>query len=632
MSTQERETPAARIGLEQFFERHFLPHRLAGKPGRARFYRDAIVWLARAVDRPPTVADLTAENITRTAELIVAAGFSWHRAKSIRVCLLALLRHSERVGLTRGYRPTVRATPPPAPPRPAFLAEPPGPETLKQTFDDRVLVTFSQQHANTINGYRSAIETFDCFLGRYSRADDVRDDVLAVYREHLEAAGRSPSLFRCHKSRLTCVARNLEPERLADKRYRHALPPPPAGSLRELFEQQYNPQRLLGCSSKGSRDYRRTLRLLYTFKGKVDIGPGELCDALAAEFLFWLTERGMAAVTVNNHRGRLFALWRFASERGLVAVEPKVRKLPETLDVPDAWTEEEMRRISAAPLAIEWHGKQIGGIPVGDYLHALLLVAYWTALRRGSLFKIRREAIDLATGWMHVGGQAMKNRRGKRYRLGPDALAAIQRIWEPRREFLFPQPQIQRFDRYLRRVIAAAGVAPSSRVCMTLMHKVRRTVATIVTIKRGLAAASEMLGHSGIEITKRYVDPSKIPGQDATEFLAVLVPDKAPGPLAKARGLLAAGDAESAAWAARVALERWLRDRCQATGCRPGGGGQGLVAHARALVERDELPAAAFASIRRIAKTMHRAAHGHPVDGGRVGELLSTLEGVFAEK
>ena len=37
------------IDLRVFFERRFAPHRLSDRPARARFYFDAITWLARTI-------------------------------------------------------------------------------------------------------------------------------------------------------------------------------------------------------------------------------------------------------------------------------------------------------------------------------------------------------------------------------------------------------------------------------------------------------------------------------------------------------------------------------------------------------------------------------------------------------
>src|SRR5690606_9377990 len=113
----------------------------------------------------------------------------------------------------------------------------------------------------------------------------------------------------------------------------------------------------------------------------------------------------------------------------------------------------------------------------------------------------------------------------------------------------------------------------SSRRTLNQFHKLRRSVATITAVNRGLAAASELLGHSSIEVTRRYVDPSRLPGSDFTEVLPVLTaaPDRPVasaaehadtwGPLeylSEARTLAAAGHLAAAAVTARIAFERGL--------------------------------------------------------------------------
>ncbi len=486
--------------------------------------------------------------------------------------------------------------------------------------------------------YREATDWLFRVLGRPPLITDLtKENVALVSRaidEHGFSQHRSLRLrnalrnIAAHAHRLGLLAEPVSPTH-------NKLPPLPETlptTVRGFFQQVYRPQR--NVSGLNLRDMRTTMRRLDQFAGDVELS--QLTDELAADFFAWLKDRKLQAPTINRYRAHLFSIWRMAAEHGLVGTRPRVRKLPVALDEPDAWSEEEIGRIIDAPLTMRWglssgKGQQVSGIDRGRYFHAILLVVYWTGLRAGTLLKLKRQDCDLETGWLSARGKDMKNRRGKRYRLGPDAIEAVRQIWLPERELLFPWPHRPYwFHQQIRRIMEAAGVT-SSRATMTRLHKLRRTFATLIAAKKGVAAASEMLGHSNLDVTLRYIDPNKMPGNDMTEVLPRLSGQRSTH-LAEPRELLAGGYSVAAAMTARAELERWLRDRCQARGCHPSNGGQGLHAHARALVDVGELPPAAFVEIRRIAKTVNRAAHGHRVDGRQVENVLAVLDGIFCAK
>jgi integrase len=261
---------------------------------------------------------------------------------------------------------------------------------------------------------------------------------------------------------------------------------------------------------------------LYSHYGR-DIQLSELDDALAADHLAWLKQnQKLAHCSINNgHRCTLFAVWRFAVELGLMDRDPRIRKLKELRHEPDSWDLPDVKRLVEATSIYagqEWAGV----VPKDAFWRAALLVEWWTALRIGSLFKIRQDNVNLQTGWLYVEPKTVKTGRGKKFRLGADAIEAVKAIWSPRRELLLPWPYRREVVwRHFLRIQRAAGVPDCSRA-MQRFHKLRRTVATQAAIHAGMPAAIALLDHSGPEITRRYLDPSKMPGCDATEFLPKL--------------------------------------------------------------------------------------------------------------
>jgi hypothetical protein len=72
-----------------------------------------------------------------------------------------------------------------------------------------------------------------------------------------------------------------------------------------------------------------------------------------------------------------------------------------------------------------------------------------------------------------------------------------------------------------RRILSRLA-SEGDRLPNSLFHKLRRSVATHTSARAGLAAAIALLGHSGPELTARYIDPSFLPANDATEWLPSL--------------------------------------------------------------------------------------------------------------
>ena len=69
----------------------------------------------------------------------------------------------------------------------------------------------------------------------------------------------------------------------------------------------------------------------------------------------------------------------------------------------------------------------------------------------------------------------------------------------------------------LKRILTRAGLPTSER---DLWHKIRRTFATQVNAKAGIAMAQTLLGHSSPAITQRYIDPTQCPENNQAEYLA----------------------------------------------------------------------------------------------------------------
>ncbi len=289
-------------------------------------------------------------------------------------------------------------------------------------------------------------------------------------------------------------------------------------TVRELAE-RYIAVRMIDAKPVTVGNFRRAIKRLNLHYHR-DVAVSELTDQLIAEHLHWLlNHQKLRPAGINSsHRAYLLSLWRYAVDCGLLDNLPRVRKLKELRHVPDSWTTAELRQLIDAT-SIFTGRMWPAPVPLDAFWRALILVAYWTALRVGTLLQIRQQDMDADSGWLYVQPEASKNRQGKRCRLGADAVDAVRAIQYPRRDLLFPWPYCREtLFFHFRQLQRAAGLA-ESQLANQRFHKIRRTAATLAAVNAGMPAAIALLDHSGPEVTKRYLDPTKLPGCDATQFL-----------------------------------------------------------------------------------------------------------------
>jgi HEPN domain-containing protein len=184
------------------------------------------------------------------------------------------------------------------------------------------------------------------------------------------------------------------------------------------------------------------------------------------------------------------------------------------------------------------------------------------------------------------------------------------------------------------------------------MHKLRRSVATIIAASRGISAASELLGHSNSEITRRYVDPSKLPGKDATQFLPLLTspppePEAEPAKatpvereegkpaereawlpldfLTEAHQLAESGHFSASAMTARIALERAIKKRfSQRIGKKSKGDSLSDLIYRLTLV--GEFSREEASRLKKVIAKANRTAHSGLIDAEGVAEVLECAD------
>ncbi|GAG14259.1 unnamed protein product, partial [marine sediment metagenome] len=147
---------------------------------------------------------------------------------------------------------------------------------------------------------------------------------------------------------------------------------------------------------------------------------------------------------------------------------------------------------------------KIPGVKPPAWWRALLLVAFNTTLRIGTLFSMRMEDIDWQQNRLVLPAERMKSQRPQIVYLNRAAITVLRSI-RTNRELVFPWPQSNRRDfyTYLHRLETAAGIPKKDQFAM---HVIRKTTASLIY---GIspAAAQFALGHTTNDVTrKHYVD------------------------------------------------------------------------------------------------------------------------------
>lgn len=272
-------------------------------------------------------------------------------------------------------------------------------------------------------------------------------------------------------------------------------------SLWKICHDQYFKIRLSIRSEDTRNQYRFALQNFSSALGRT-AGLDDLTDDNLARMCHWLTEKGLAAITVNERVGRIKSLWTWLARRGKVPTFPTLERIPAADSTPRAWTVDELRRLFAA-CAVQ--PGTICGISAGAWWIGLHSWLWCTSERRGATFALRWDMVDLA-GQIAVLPAAIRKgtRKPAAYNLWPECCSSLRAIQAPARELVFPW-HLTECSYYLHyaRILKQAGL-PCGRRNKT--HAMRVSHASWREASGG--DASRDLGHSDPATTrKHYIDP-----------------------------------------------------------------------------------------------------------------------------
>lgn len=319
-----------------------------------------------------------------------------------------------------------------------------------------------------------------------------------------------PAIQERSRDLVLAVEPDLRPEAVA----RPIDPPEPevvqiqirsSRTLIDFFESSYRPLRLPDAQLKSIADYRVLIKRLGSFLA-CNPTAENLTDDCAERFMAWLRRGGASKARINGHRAKLLALWRHAWRKRLVDDLPRdVPKYRVAKRIPECWSIDQVSLILKT--ASETRGRIRGGIPVGDWWVALILVLYDTGLRISTVRNLKLSDLNWQTRFLSVPAESQKQYADQVFRLHPDTMASLERLNRCERELLLP-PRCKKilFEQY-HEILERAGLPNGPR---DMFHRFRRTSATAVANAFDEQAAKQHLGHSSLNVTRLYLDPRKL--------------------------------------------------------------------------------------------------------------------------
>lgn len=281
--------------------------------------------------------------------------------------------------------------------------------------------------------------------------------------------------------------------------------PRPGITFSRFVAEVYHPARLTRRSKGHATQIELTVRRFLEFAGDPEID--RIDEATIDGFKVW---RKASAATVNKDLRNLRAILNLAKRRKYRTDEVAIEFEPTVEDPVEAWSVEQFCRILAS---CRRETGDICGIPADRWWAAQQLVILNVGARISAVMQARMDDLDWERSLLRIRGSTQKHRRGQIDPLHPKTMAALVEIASPTRELLFPWPydrnviQWPSLIHHYRRILARAGLPTTAK---DLFHKLRRTNATFICAAADEETARRQLGHSSVEVTRRYLDPTKI--------------------------------------------------------------------------------------------------------------------------
>lgn len=411
-----------------------------------------------------------------------------------------------------------------------------GPPMLAEAISDH----FAILKKKASGSYRMCLQRINSALGRSATVADLTTETLDTFRNYLvkenlpdRMVAEKLTAFRkiwrtFHASRTDVLPANRQAVSSPGKQPRvmpgmfdeaFPLTGPADRDLMTFFVGVYSLRRLLGRSEHTSQKYLAVIRNFGRFLKRRPTLDDLNEDTIPAYLQVRMSER--ASCTAESERTQLVALASYAAKKRLIPTFIEIRPLPTSADAPNAWKPDELRRL----LTAYYHAPGlIDGLYAGQWFYALHLVALYCGERSGALFKLRWEWLDRETGSLSVPGKARKGRRKlMSYKLPPEVLAEVNKLWRPGREYVFLTPGVVSEATIFYKMTAIQRNAGLPHGRRDKLHRMRRTFASLIEKAGGDATAA--LAHSSRRVTQdSYLDEALIDRPAPSGLIVKMMP------------------------------------------------------------------------------------------------------------
>jgi integrase len=214
-------------------------------------------------------------------------------------------------------------------------------------------------------------------------------------------------------------------------------------------------------------------------------------------------EAGLSPATVNKHLRHLSHLFGSAAPAGpgnrdglgVISAAPWTKPLRER--------ENEIRVVDDHELAAFYEAcpaalfPVVEGVKAADWWRAWIVCAITAVIRRGALWSLKWEQVDLHNRWFIVDGDGDKSGRVRRKRIHAAALDHLLRIRRPTgRVFEWPHSE-STYYRQFRRLSSLSGTD-------FVLHDLKRSGLTRLASTVDAFTLQKIGDHSSVKTTQRY--------------------------------------------------------------------------------------------------------------------------------
>ena len=153
------------------------------------------------------------------------------------------------------------------------------------------------------------------------------------------------------------------------------------------------------------------------------------------------------------------------------------------------------------------------------FLRSSVLIALNTGMRKGEIYGLRWEQVNLVDRYIHV-QNGKTNESDRRIPMNEAVQELLSKLWKVRKgDFVFPSPR-KRGERFRDPKVGFMKAVRLAKIPHIRFHDLRHTFATrLVRSGVDIVTVQHLLGHSNVKMTSRYAHTDADAKMDAVKCL-----------------------------------------------------------------------------------------------------------------